>query len=358
MFTSNHPTTAPVRGHGKIARRLRDYEWFGALPFISVHIAALGAFWTGARWQDWLCCVVLYWTRMFGVTGVYHRYFAHRSYKTSRFMQFVLAFWAQTSSQKGALWWAAHHRSHHRYSDTEKDVHSPLQHGFWYSHMGWLFDQTAETDYRKTPDLARYPELVFLNRYWPIPPIVLGVTVWSLLGWSGLWVGFALSTVLVWHGTFLVNSAVHLVGKRRFRTKDDSRNNWWVAILTMGEGWHNNHHYYEASVRQGFYWWEIDLSYYVLRTMQALGLVWDLKMPPKNVVSLDNPDRYDVPAAQTPALASLETAESSLPALSTKASEALPLSAARSQPKEARQGVATSLKSKENQPLVVSQPQP
>ena len=286
--------------YGKLARSARDYEWFGAVPFIGIHLGVLGAFWTGTHWQDWLCCFVLYWVRMFGVTGVYHRYFAHRSYKTSRVMQFMLAFLAQTSAQKGALWWASHHRLHHRFSDTEQDTHSPRQHGFWYSHFGWLFDYTAETDYGKIRDYAKYPELRLLNRLDLLPAVILGVAVWYFLGTSGLLIGFFLSTVLLWHGTFTINSLSHVIGRRRFETSDDSRNNWFLAIITMGEGWHNNHHHYEASVRQGFRWWEIDMSYYIIWAMSKLGLVWDLKMPPKEML-VDAPEEKSLHTAELPA---------------------------------------------------------
>ncbi|MGB0680409.1 MAG: acyl-CoA desaturase, partial [Polyangiales bacterium] len=275
------PIAAPERLRGKLAQRLSDYEWREALPFAAVHLAVLAAFWTGANPADWICCAVLYWVRMFGVTGVYHRYFSHRSYKTSRVMQFLLAWLAQSSAQKGVLWWAAHHRDHHRYSDTERDVHSPRRCGFWHAHMGWLFDHTMHTNYERIADFARYPELRFLNRFYLLPPIVLGTAVWWFLGWSGLVIGFCLSTVLLWHGTFTINSLAHMIGRRRFDTPDDSRNSWLLAIITMGEGWHNNHHHYQASTRQGFRWWELDLTYYILKLMSVFRLVWDLREPPE-----------------------------------------------------------------------------
>ncbi len=256
----------------------------GAIPFVVAHFAVLGAFWTGVTWQALVCCIVLYGVRMFGVTGGYHRYFSHRTYKTSRVMQFFIAFLAETSSQKGALWWAAHHRVHHKLSDQEGDVHSPVRRGFLYSHVGWLFDNTEETRWDKIQDFAKYPELRWLNTYWIVPPVVLGVAVWLLFGWSGLWIGFFGSTVLLWHGTFLVNSLAHVLGKRRFETTDESRNNWFIALVTLGEGWHNNHHHYQSCTRNGFYWWEIDVTYYVLKAMSWVGLVWDLREPPKRVL--------------------------------------------------------------------------
>ena len=248
-----------------------------------IHVAPFAAFWTGVHWADWVCCGALYLVRMFAVTAGYHRYFAHRSFKTSRWFQFVLAFLAESSAQKGALWWAAHHRNHHRYVDTPRDPHSPRQWGFLYAHVGWLYDRTSETDYEGIKDFSRYPELVVLNKLHLVPPFLVALVVLLTLGWSGLWIGFMLSTVLVWHSVFSINSLAHIVGKQRYPTNDDSRNNWWLAVLTMGEGWHNNHHFYQSSVRQGFYWWELDVTYYVLKVMERLGLVHDLREPPASV---------------------------------------------------------------------------
>jgi stearoyl-CoA desaturase (delta-9 desaturase) len=266
-------------------RTRHRYEWSGAIPFALCHLAVLGALWSGVTWQAVIVCVVLYWTRMFGVTAGYHRYFAHRAFETSRPMAFLLAWLAQSTAQKGAIWWAAHHRAHHLYSDTERDLHSPRQDGFLHSHLGWLFAGNDDTDWKRVRDLATRPELVWLNRYWLVPPIVTGVLVWLLFGWSGLFVGFFLSTVLTWHCTFAINSLAHVWGTRRFPTADDSRNNFWLAWITMGEGWHNNHHYYMRSARQGFYWWEIDLTFYALKALEKLGLVWDLKEPPARVLA-------------------------------------------------------------------------
>ena len=267
--------------HSKTERR---YNYGGALPFVLIHLAALGALWSGVTPAAVICCIVLFFVRMFAVTGGYHRYFSHRTYKTSRVFQFVLAFVAQTTAQKGALWWAAHHRQHHRFSDQVGDLHSPVIDGFWYSHLGWLFNGTSATDYSKIPDFAAYPELRFLNRYFLLPPIALGVATFLLLGWSGLFVGFFLSTVLTWHATFTINSLSHVFGKRRFATTDDSRNNWMLALLTLGEGWHNNHHRFPASTRQGFYWWEVDITFYILKVLSWLGLVWDLRPVPTRIL--------------------------------------------------------------------------
>jgi stearoyl-CoA desaturase (delta-9 desaturase) len=228
-------------------------------------------------------CFALYFVRMFFVTGAYHRYFAHRTYKTGRVMQFIFAFMAETSAQRGALWWAAHHRDHHKYSDTDRDVHSPARQGLIHSHIGWIYDGNSATNWGRVKDLSRYPELVALNKLWLVPPMLLGFACWLVAGWSGLLIGFMFSTVLLWHGTFTINSLSHVFGTRRYETGEDSRNNWLLALITLGEGWHNNHHHYMNSTRQGFYWWEIDITYMVLKAMSRVGLVWDLKEPPARV---------------------------------------------------------------------------
>lgn len=292
------PVTIPEKFRDLPPPEHRGYDWIGFGPTLALHLLPLGALWTGASWDVWVVCIALYWVRMFAVTAGYHRYFSHRTFKTSRVFQFILAFLAQTSSQRGILWWAAHHRNHHKFSDLPWDIHSPIQRGFWYSHIGWIYAKGLdETDYSKVKDLAKYPELVWLNKYWLVPPIALGVVITALMGLPGLFVGFALSTVLLWHGTFTINSLSHVFGKRRFATGDTSRNNWLLALLTMGEGWHNNHHHYMGSARQGFYWWEIDGSYYVLKLMSYVGLVWDLRPVPADV--LEEGRRRD--AAATPA---------------------------------------------------------
>jgi stearoyl-CoA desaturase (delta-9 desaturase) len=250
------------------------------LPMAIVHLLPLLAIYTGARWQDWAVCLALYYIRMFGVTAGYHRYFSHKTYKMGRLMQFLMAFLATSSAQKGVLWWAANHRHHHKYSDQPEDVHSPKQRGFWWSHIGWmLVPKFEETKWDRIKDFAKFPELRFLNKHWWIPPTILGVAVWLAGGWSMLLIGFFLSTALLWHGTFTINSLSHVFGSRRFRTTDTSRNNWLLALITCGEGWHNNHHHFCASANQGFYWWELDLSYYVIKLMEALGLAWDVRNP-------------------------------------------------------------------------------
>jgi stearoyl-CoA desaturase (Delta-9 desaturase) len=262
-----------------------DIIYPSALPFLAVHLGCLAAIWTGVTWQAGAICASLYCLRMFAIGAGYHRYFSHRAYSTSRTFQFILAFLAQSSAQKSVLWWAAKHRHHHLHSDTERDVHSPRHKGFLYSHLGWIFvRQHGTTDLVKVADLASYPELMWLHKLEILPAAGVAVLCFLLAGWSGLVVGFLWSTVLLYHATFCINSLAHVHGRKRYVTGDDSRNNWLLALVTMGEGWHNNHHAYQSSVRQGFRWWEIDVTYYVLKGLFFLGIVWNLKAPPEQVL--------------------------------------------------------------------------
>jgi stearoyl-CoA desaturase (delta-9 desaturase) len=257
----------------------RRIDLLSSIPFAAVHVVALaGALLVPFSWKLVALAVGLYYARMAFTTIGYHRYFSHRTFKTSRPFQFALAFLAETSAQKGALWWAAHHRIHHRYSDQPGDPHSPKM-GFWESHVLWILrDGSAET--REIKDFSKYPELRFLNTWHLLPPVLLAVGLFLAGGFPALVWGFFVSTVLLWHGTFLVNSLNHVWGSRRYETTDTSRNNFLLALLTMGEGWHNNHHHYMASANQGFFWWEIDVSYNLIRAMQAVGLVWEVRTPP------------------------------------------------------------------------------
>ncbi|CAH2602119.1 Acyl-CoA desaturase [Rhodovastum atsumiense] len=259
-----------------------DIAYPSAIAFLLVHLACLAAFWTGVTGVALLLGGALYLLRMFAITAGYHRYFSHRAFRTSRAFQFVLAFLAQTSAQKGPLWWAAHHRRHHQYSDTELDVHSPAQRGFFYAHVGWIFvPRNNPTDHAAVQDLGKFKELLWLDRHPYLPAALLAATTWLIAGWPGLVVGFCWSTVAVWHATFSINSLAHVFGRRRYVTGDDSRNNWWLALLTLGEGWHNNHHACQVSARQGFRWWEYDPTYYALRVLSWLRIVWDLRAPPQ-----------------------------------------------------------------------------
>jgi stearoyl-CoA desaturase (delta-9 desaturase) len=264
----------------------RRIQWASSIPFFAVHAAGVvGVSTLGVSWRGVALAVALYYVRMFGVTAGYHRYFSHRSFRTSRPVQLALALLAMSSSQKGVLWWAGHHRVHHKYSDLEGDVHSVLRDGFLWGHVGWILSaKYLKTDHERTRDLAKFPELVWLDRFWWTPPVALAVGLFAAGGWFALVWGFFVSTTLLWHGTFTINSLTHMFGTRRYATTDNSRNNPLLAAITLGEGWHNNHHHYQRAARQGFLWWEIDPTYYVLRALALVGLVWDVHAPPAHVV--------------------------------------------------------------------------
>lgn len=272
-------------------------DLLGSWGFLGMHLAAAASLFTGVSWAAVGACAVTFWARMFGITAGYHRYFSHRSFRTGRLFRFVLAFLGASAGQNGPIWWVSHHRLHHRHADTERDAHSPDVKGFWEAHCGWILRRTYKGyDASVVRDLTRMPEIRWLDRHHLVAPATLAAATfglgallaarWPELGTSGLQVlgwGFFVSTVLCWHVTFLVNSVSHTVGSRRFDTGDESRNNLWVALLTLGEGWHNNHHRWPSSERQGFYWWELDPSHYLLRLLEALGVVRDLKAPPTSV---------------------------------------------------------------------------
>jgi stearoyl-CoA desaturase (delta-9 desaturase) len=269
-------------------------------------MAAIGVYVCGFSLAGVALAVGAYFARMVVVTAAYHRYFAHRTYKTSRWFQFVLALGAMSAAERGVIWWASHHRWHHKHSDTAKDVHSPARRGFWYAHFGWVLDPAWNgTDHSGVADLARYPELRALEN--PVlqllPSTALAVACFCLGGTFGLVWGYAVSSVLVWHGSFAVNSFTHLFGRQRYATGDSSRNSFLLAILTTGEGWHNNHHYYQSSARQGFRWWQIDLTYYVLRVIALTGLIWDIREPPRHIVDAPRPGEVAAESASGPARA-------------------------------------------------------
>ncbi|MDR0181947.1 acyl-CoA desaturase [Lysobacter arvi] len=305
-------TPAPLRSRPQTLTSLR--RWFDAganpatpgdadgdrldvvrvVPFVAMHLACLGVFWVGVSATAIAVAVALYVLRMFAITAFYHRYFSHRTFRASRPVQFAFALIGASCVQRGPLWWAAHHRHHHAHADSPLDLHSPTVHGFWRSHVGWFLTRRAfATDLARVPDLARYPELRWLDRYDVAVPVALALALYGLgawlehaapsLGTSGMqlvvW-GFFVSTVALFHVTVTINSLAHRFGTRRFETRDDSRNNALLALLTFGEGWHNNHHFFPGTVRQGFRWWEIDLTWYGLRMMACVGLVRDLKPVP------------------------------------------------------------------------------
>ncbi len=264
----------------------KSYGSFAA--FVGMHIACIGVFWTGFTTEAVVMAVTLYVARVFGITGGFHRLFAHRTYKTSRVFQFIMAFLGQMSMQRGMIWWAAKHREHHRDSDMPADAHSPVQHGFWFSHCGWVFNEEAsKADYDRVPDLTAFPELVWLDKHKYMPGILTAIACYLIGGAPGLVVGFFWSTVATYHATFCINSLAHVFGKARYLTGDESKNSFFLGILALGEGWHNNHHYYMASARNGFMWWEIDITYYFLKILSVFGIVWDLKQPPERVLKGD-----------------------------------------------------------------------
>lgn len=262
------------------------FKWLDFMPFVLLHVALIGIFWTGFTLTAVLLCIGLYVARVFGITAGYHRYFSHRGYKTNRVFQFVLAFMGASAFQKGPLWWAAKHREHHRDSDMPADAHSPRQYGVVNAHVGWVYrDARKNADLDLVKDFSKYPEIRWLEKHQYAPGLLVALGCLAVGGLPGLFVGFLLSTVLVYHATFTINSLDHMIGRQRYLTGDDSRNNWFLALFTMGEGWHNNHHYYPAAARNGFFWWEIDTTYYLLLGLSKLGLVWDLRQPPKTILA-------------------------------------------------------------------------
>jgi stearoyl-CoA desaturase (Delta-9 desaturase) len=264
---------------------VRRVDWVRVVPFIIMHAMCLAVIWVGWSWRAVSVAVALYLVRMFAITGFYHRYFSHRTFRTSRPMQFVFAVLGNSAVQRGPLWWAAHHRRHHRHADTEQDIHSPRLHGFWWSHMGWITSEgNFRTDLSQVADLARYPELTFLDRFDVLVPLLLAVTLYLIGGAQLLIWGFFISTVALFHGTCLINSLAHTLGRRRFATPDDSRNSLVLALITLGEGWHNNHHRYPGAVRQGFRWWEVDMTYYGLRLLALFRVIRDLHPVPRRLL--------------------------------------------------------------------------
>ena len=269
-------------------------DWMRAVPFLAIHLACLAVFWVGFSWVALATCLALYVLRMFFVTAFYHRYFSHRAFRTSRAFQFVMGVLACTAGQRGPLWWASHHRHHHGRADEHDDVHSPEHHGILWAHTGWFLTRgNYATRWRFVRDWARYPELRWLNRLDWVPFVALGAATYAFgsllaarapqLGTSGVqmltW-GFFISSVAVYHGTYTINSLAHRFGRRRFATRDSSRNSFLLSLLTLGEGWHNNHHHYPATVRQGFYWWELDPTWYGLVLLSWTGLIRDLRPVP------------------------------------------------------------------------------
>jgi stearoyl-CoA desaturase (delta-9 desaturase) len=263
------------------------------MVMVIMHLACLGVFLVGFSWPALWVAIVMYVIRGMGVTTGYHRLLAHRSYKTNRFIQFVVATAGGLAMQGGPLWWVAHHRAHHRDTDKEGDIHSPVTKGMWQSHMGWMMSNEAFHEQgSNSRDLFKYPELKFLQRHyvWILVLQMLGLyalgsllSLWypdtSINGLQCLVWGFFVSTVFLWHVTFSVNSVCHRWGSQDYDSNDASTNNWIIGILGFGEGWHNNHHFYPSSARHGLKWWQVDVTWILIRGLCLVGLASDPKIP-------------------------------------------------------------------------------
>jgi len=264
-----------------------------AAVMLGFHLGCLGVFVTGISLPAVLVALGLYVFRGLGITAGYHRLLAHRSFQTSRPLQFVMAFAGSLAIQGGPLWWVAHHRSHHRDTDKVADIHSPVTRGFWQSHMGWMMSPGAfQEQGANARDLHRFPELKWLQRYYVF--LLLGQALalyglgalmnawrpeWGTSGAQMLVWGLFVTTVLTWHVTFAVNSVCHTWGRRPYDTGDASTNNPIIGVLAYGEGWHNNHHMYPFSARHGLEWWQLDITWWVLKGLDKLKLVSGLKLP-------------------------------------------------------------------------------
>jgi stearoyl-CoA desaturase (Delta-9 desaturase) len=290
-FDTSSLSAAACDANSEVSEKI---DWTRILPFVLMHLVCLTVIWVGWSPIAVATAVVLYAVRMFAITAFYHRYFSHRSFKTSRVAQFIFGVLGATAVQRGPVWWAAHHRHHHAHSDKAADVHSPVQHGFIRAHMGWFLSKKGFTpDLKCVRDLMKFPELRWLDRFDILVPVAFAVAIFSVgvvlkntrpelgtSGWQMLVWGFFISTIACYHGTYTINSLSHVFGRQRYLTGDQSRNNWFLALITLGEGWHNNHHHYPSSARQGFYWWELDVTYYLLKAMSGLGIIWELKAVP------------------------------------------------------------------------------
>jgi stearoyl-CoA desaturase (delta-9 desaturase) len=277
----------------------KGIDWMRIIPFIFIHLACFAVIWVGFSTTALVVCVLSYVVRMFAITAFYHRYFSHKTFKTSRTIQTIFAVVGASATQRGPLWWAAHHRHHHVHSDKKEDIHSP-KNGFLSSHLQWfLKHENFHTNSERVRDLNKYPELKFIDRFDILFPILLAIFLYfigALLsfyapslntsGWQLVIWGYFISTVLLSHVTYCINSLAHVFGSKQYQTGDDSRNNFILAILTLGEGWHNNHHCSPGSVKQGFKWWQIDFSFYIIKCMEKMGLVWDLKYPNEKLLEM------------------------------------------------------------------------
>lgn len=258
-------------------------KWASVGVFVIIHLIAVVALFNFS-WKGFWTFIFLSWvTGCLGICTSYHRHLTHRSFEVWKPLEYFLAFCGCLALQNGPIKWVATHRLHHARSDQPKDPHSPTK-GFWWAHMGWLFAFVDELDdyeqYKKyAPDLAKKPVYRFMDKYFAWSQVPLGI---ALYFWGGvpmiLWGIFA-RLIFVWHSTWLVNSAAHIWGYRTWATQDQSTNNWWVALLTFGEGWHNNHHAFLRSARHGLQWWEFDLTYWTIVAFRTLGLASKIQLP-------------------------------------------------------------------------------
>ena len=264
------------------ANRYNKVSWITTIVLVIFHIGAIAALFNFS-WTRLAVTAVLYWMAIgFGIGMGYHRLLTHRSYKVPRFFEYFLAVCGTLCLEGGPIFWVATHRVHHQHSDQDGDPHSPTEGGFW-AHMGWImFGEAKHNDTqamsRYAPDLGKDPFYVWLNQYHYVPLVVLGLTLLAFGGWPMVYWGIFLRVVVGLHATWLVNSATHMWGARRFQTKDESRNNWWVAILTFGEGWHNNHHAHPTSARHGLAWYELDITWIQINFLQRLGFAKNVKV--------------------------------------------------------------------------------
>jgi stearoyl-CoA desaturase (delta-9 desaturase) len=269
----------PVRQSTALKRA--HFNPFAVTIYILLHLGCFGILYTGVSAEAMAVLCVAFLIRALGVSIVYHRYFAHRSFRTSRLMQFCLGLYGSLTVLGGLLWWAQTHREHHRHADTPDDIHSPAFHGFIYSHCGWFLDDRHRSlDLSKVRDLARFPELIWLERLDVLSKLSYIACCYWLFGIVGVVWGFFVPAVIVLQMVHWIQSVSHSIGGyRRYASLDDSRNHWLFGIISFGEGFHHNHHCFPNSARLGLHWWEFDASYFVLLALEWSGLIWDLKVP-------------------------------------------------------------------------------
>jgi stearoyl-CoA desaturase (delta-9 desaturase) len=270
----------PILPSPRSALRARLINLGSTGVVLGVHGLCLLTPFVALSWRIAAISAGCYVLQVLGITAGYHRYFSHRAFRTSRIFQFVLAWLGCSAMQNGPLWWASGHRRHHRFSDKPGDPHSPVLGGFWHAHLGWVLDGSNDhPDLSNVRDFTGFVELRLLDEWKWVPTLVTGVASVLLFGWPGLvWV-FGVATTLAFHAPLFVNSLGHLRGRQRFETNDSSRNNALLGVLVLGEGWHNNHHHAQGLARHGLAWWEIDVTYYAIRALQLVRVVWCVREP-------------------------------------------------------------------------------